>query len=263
MNANSAELYKAALPGTTAEKAAARAQFGLGTAAEKAVQTSATDITAGALMAVGAFGLGSAITLPSGSDLNAISQPGTYSYLNGTAPLNLPMVGAGYLEVIGLVGYPHQRWKRIYQNRTFERAANKVNPTTSPADWNPWVEVFHTGNILGTVSQSGGVPTGAIIERGSNANGEYVRFADGTQICWVGLVVADAAGFKTASFPASFINTNMAFSGGSNGSTSTNALTVKFAAVNSSTYQFGCIQSASPGGFVAAAVSIFIIGRWY
>lgn len=38
--------------------------------------------------------------------------------------------------------------------------------------------------ILGTVSQSSGVPTGAIIERGSNANGEYVRFADGTQICW-------------------------------------------------------------------------------
>ena len=37
--------------------------------------------------------------------------------------------------------------------------------------------------LVGTVSQSGGVPTGAIIERGSNANGEYVRYADGTQIC--------------------------------------------------------------------------------
>lgn len=39
--------------------------------------------------------------------------------------------------------------------------------------------------IVGTVSQSGGVPTGAIIEWGSNVNGYYVRFADGTQICWV------------------------------------------------------------------------------
>lgn len=38
-------------------------------------------------------------------------------------------------------------------------------------------------SIVGTVSQSGGIPTGAIIERGSNANGEYIRFADGTQIC--------------------------------------------------------------------------------
>ncbi|SPF82154.1 Phage tail fiber protein [Pseudomonas phage GP100] len=36
--------------------------------------------------------------------------------------------------------------------------------------------------ILGTVSQSAGVPTGAIVERGSNANGEYVKYADGTLI---------------------------------------------------------------------------------
>jgi len=40
-----------------------------------------------------------------------------------------------------------------------------------------------TAKILGTVSQLEGLPTGAIIERGSNDNGEYVRFADGTQIC--------------------------------------------------------------------------------
>lgn len=36
--------------------------------------------------------------------------------------------------------------------------------------------------ILGTVSQTAGVPTGTIIERGSNANGEYVKYADGTMI---------------------------------------------------------------------------------
>jgi hypothetical protein len=42
-------------------------------------------------------------------------------------------------------------------------------------------EIYGQGNILGTVSQSGGVPTGAIIERGSNANGEFVKYADGTQ----------------------------------------------------------------------------------
>ena len=42
---------------------------------------------------------------------------------------------------------------------------------------------YSQGNILGAVSQSGGVPTGSIFQRGSNANGEFVRFADGTQIC--------------------------------------------------------------------------------
>ena len=38
-------------------------------------------------------------------------------------------------------------------------------------------------DVLGTVSQSGGVPTGAIFEKGSNANGEYVKFADGSMYC--------------------------------------------------------------------------------
>ena len=45
-------------------------------------------------------------------------------------------------------------------------------------------EIFKQSNILGTVSESGGVPTGAIIERGSNSNGEFVKFADGTLICY-------------------------------------------------------------------------------
>lgn len=48
---------------------------------------------------------------------------------------------------------------------------------------------FYRGNIVGTVSQSGGAPTGAIIQRGSNANGEFVRYADGTQICFVALII--------------------------------------------------------------------------
>ena len=46
------------------------------------------------------------------------------------------------------------------------------------------VGVFNKSNIVGAVSQSAGVPTGAVIQRGSNANGAFVRYADGTQICW-------------------------------------------------------------------------------
>lgn len=61
--------------------------------------------------------------------------------------------------------------------------------TQSPTDTTSGrlIQVEHgyvRGSILGTVSQSSGTPTGAIIERGSNSNGEFVRFADGTQIVW-------------------------------------------------------------------------------
>lgn len=42
---------------------------------------------------------------------------------------------------------------------------------------------FASRPLIGTVSVASGVVTGAVIERGSNSNGSYVRFADGTQIC--------------------------------------------------------------------------------
>ncbi|WP_422421422.1 phage tail protein [Pseudomonas sp. GZD-222] len=37
-------------------------------------------------------------------------------------------------------------------------------------------------DIVGTISVSGGTPSGAIFEKGSNANGTYIKFADGTLI---------------------------------------------------------------------------------
>lgn len=42
---------------------------------------------------------------------------------------------------------------------------------------------YGPGNLLGAVTMSGGAPSGAVIESGSDVNGSYVRFADGTQIC--------------------------------------------------------------------------------
>lgn len=68
---------------------------------------------------------------------------------------------------------------------------------------------YGPGNLLGAVTQSGGVPTGAVIEQGSNANGDYVRYADGTQMCWEELFHNNTlAGGATASgtwtVPAAF-----------------------------------------------------------
>lgn len=57
-------------------------------------------------------------------------------------------------------------------------------------------------DIVGTVAQASGVPTGAIIERGSNTNGEYVKFADGTMICTSATSQTDTVG---SSFGGGFI----------------------------------------------------------
>ncbi len=67
--------------------------------------------------------------------------------------------------------------------------------------------LYSRDSILGAVSQSSGVPTGAVIDRGSNANGEYVRFADGTQICWTNTLTFTAGVSSVGanwSYPASF-----------------------------------------------------------
>lgn len=79
---------------------------------------------------------------------------------------------------------------------------------------------YNRSNIVGTVSQASGVPTGAIIERGSNANGEYVRFADGTQICWtatvqfsdVAITTPSAGGYRNAGTGAPSLTWPAAFS---------------------------------------------------
>lgn len=69
---------------------------------------------------------------------------------------------------------------------------------------------------VGTVGVSGGTPTGAIMERGSNANGVYIRYADGTQECIcsvlfpaIGLGVQ--GGTVTINFPISFADTNYSY----------------------------------------------------
>lgn len=74
-------------------------------------------------------------------------------------------------------------------------------------------DIYYQGNILGTVSQSGGTPTGAIIEEDSNANGSYVKFADGTMICWrnnFSVNYANTARLTTSfTYAATFVDTGM------------------------------------------------------
>lgn len=72
---------------------------------------------------------------------------------------------------------------------------NKLNQLISAA--------YRPSNILGPVSQSGGDPTGAVIERDSNDDGEYVRFADGTQIC-THRMAGSSSESETWTYPAVF-----------------------------------------------------------
>lgn len=69
--------------------------------------------------------------------------------------------------------------------------------------------LYRRGNILGPLSQASGVPSGAIIERGSHAtHGDYCRFADGSQIVWLKRSHTPAAAATATlnwTFPAAFV----------------------------------------------------------
>jgi len=126
------------------------------------------------------------------------------------------------------------------------------------------------GLAVGTVSQSGGVPTGAIIERGSNANGEYVKFADGTQICTHNILftIPNSNEVSVAwTFPASFLNagytSNAQWRGSAPGSAAVfynndlnTASSVTFYAITTDGSVFSAVGTTRE-------VSAVAIGRWY
>jgi hypothetical protein len=145
-----------------------------------AVVQSDTDTTAGRSTTVGWMGLGrtgEAITI---ADLDSATLPsGEYRFVTGTSAGTPPAAVSGYVTL--------RRWSATYMHQSFRReeGSNRGVWTREyrAAAWTPWERVLRNHNILGTVSQSAGLPTGALIERGSNANGTYVRLADGTMRC--------------------------------------------------------------------------------
>lgn len=123
---------------------------------------------------------------------------------------------------------------------------------------------YGPGNLLGTVSQAAGVPTGAVIEQGSNAQGDYIRFADGTQICTatVPVDVNQAAGAlfwsdaTSHDFPVAFAQTPV-------GSGSLQSLAqgwLNGRAESATAWSFAAFATASTTGETA---SLTAIGRWF
>lgn len=139
-----------------------------------AVQSGKYDRTAGRLLTVGAFGYGDNL-LPN-VVLNDAVDAGRYSYTFNDP--NAPTGNSGTVEVRRSINAPTgcvQIATSVFSgSESFQRHSGDNGVT-----WTVWSKIFTHNNILGTVSSSGGLPTGAIIERGSNANGEYVLFADG------------------------------------------------------------------------------------
>ncbi|AEH79188.1 phage tail protein [Sinorhizobium meliloti] len=162
----------------------------------------------------------------SDGDFNTIMVPGVYS-IAGTWSNGPAAYGASNIWTAILVMHGRNANNLMYQ--TLYHSSRGVwwrySTDATGATWQPWNVIPR--EVVGLVGQASGIPTGAIIEPGSNANGEYVRFADGTQICWgTGTINvstnlnnhfgstsgASVTGNALISFPATFSNTSYSVS---------------------------------------------------
>ncbi|MBN2628948.1 MAG: hypothetical protein JXR75_00245 [Rhodobacteraceae bacterium] len=165
-----------------------------------AVTQNPTDMTANRLLKVGDFGVGSS----SPPLLNNIDRfdlaAGIYLVSAGTTLGTLPNESTTADVVMVLRPAANQTTQLLSMPND---GKTYIRKSMAAASWGPWRMLYDSKSILGAVSQAAGVPTGAVIERGSNANGNYVRLADGTQWCFRSMV-ASASAATSWVFPAAF-----------------------------------------------------------
>lgn len=135
-------------------------------------------------------------------------------------------------------------------------------------------DVYKQDNVVGTVSQVAGVPTGAIIESGSNANGEYFKWADGTMICTfseikaIDVNLANNVLYRSddqprRNYPQQFTRLDYGSIQLEGGGLSW--LVTPLGSLSSTTTAWGgyIILDTNPSTGVSYIIRYFAIGRWY
>ena len=148
-----------------------------------------------------------------------------------------------------------------WTNQTVKGNADAISTKTSKS------EIAYDDNTSSFIANT--LASGAIIERGSNANGEYVKFADGTLICTmydasqsVAVNIPYESTFHSAvlvwTFPHSYINQtiSLSFSIGSSGVAHGSLISTK-----SGRTDYRIVNAMSTLN-LNASIRAIAIGRW-
>jgi hypothetical protein len=111
---------------------------------------------------------------------------------------------AAVLTVTGPINYRGQVLHECGSDNDDKNMYNRQ--FASVGDYGPWKMIFDAGNVVGTVSEDTGKITGSIIETGSDSNGTFTKFADGTLTVHF-TVNSSASADVTWTFPSPFIAT--------------------------------------------------------
>ena len=173
-----------------------------------AVTQSPTDTTSGRLLKVGDGGLLASNSVSINFDQSSASD--IHTGFHGIADVASRPTG-NFASAMRAKGSTSRGFDLAVETTTGETYKAFFRPFYGSGDIGDWQEFYHTGNIVGTVSQSGGDPTGAVLERDSNDDGEYTRYADGTQLCWRRFTIEESSSQRLTtdvSLPATFASTN-------------------------------------------------------
>ena len=141
-------------------------------------------------------------------------------------------------------------------------------------------DLYGRDSILGTVSETAGVPTGAVIESGSNSDGEYTKYADGRVIATALVTVnfngdIDLDSRRAFDPPVTFLYDFTAVDGGVGSSANVTTLDSAGRDFGNGLIQNFELAGADPGNWVVATldqatadsgdnnVSLMAIGRWF
>ena len=167
------------------------------------VTQSVTDTTAGRLLKVGDFGLGGSAS-PNLANLNDFTTPAGVYTANGTTVTGTKPSTTTVADGVLVLRPSSNHQTQIYFNPNNDNGLTYIRKSTGHVSWGSWRLIYESKSLLGTVSQFGGVPTGAVIESGSNANGRYTKFASGLLECQQTMAAASGAA-ATWTFPAAFV----------------------------------------------------------
>lgn len=216
----------------------------------------------------------------------------------GAAKSNVVLIeGSTAITYLGNIPFGARRTIRFLGSMVLTHAASLVLPggvniTTSPNDaadflsmgGGNWVCLdyvrgngkstafsFDRSNILGAVSQVGGQPTGALLEYGTNAGGDFYKFASGLMICTktftagpvsfsAGSYLFTSASEAVGAMPATFVGTPVVTCSGYAGATG--GWPAVYAAPTASNWGNWAMYRQAAG----AGITYFnftAIGRWF
>lgn len=203
-------------------------------------QSSSTDGTANRLMETGAFGLGAHTQSPLADFHAADLRNGFYRWENDTTLNSPPAPGGGALYVARALNLGS--WLAFNASGAAPATTEMWIKSTaggSPIVWSPWRRLDG--------------------ERGVNGVHEWVRYADGTQIC-IGSVTTLTGGEAAVTFAQPFANTNYRVSLTAV-NTAAQVISPRFTGKTVSGISLSAFNTSNTR--VVSVIEYIAIGRWF